>query len=338
MLYIICGDDNFRCHQTLQDIKASLGNDEMISINTSLLDGRKLTQKELSDVCGAVPFMSPNRLVIVEGLLKRFQSGDRQAKTNGSDENGENGAKGQKDWQVFAEYIKQIPETTVLILFDVDMDSKAYSPLLKALSPLAKEVFSLSELKGRELISWIRDYTVSNKRKITVSAVNILADYAGADLWLLSGELDKLMIYCGEREITEKDVKEVTSFVREENIFALVDAVLDGRVKEAQLMLHRMLNYGTAPQQIMGMIERQLSIILRVKELSRELPPMEVKAKLGLSPKYPLDKTIKQAKNFTIPRLRRAFHCLLDTDVAIKTGKYEDYLALDLMVIDLCRH
>jgi DNA polymerase III delta subunit len=36
--------------------------------------------------------------------------------------------------------------------------------------------------------------------------------------------------------------------------------------------------------------------------------------------------------------LRKAFHCLLDTDVAIKTGKYEDDLALDIMVIELCKN
>jgi DNA polymerase III delta subunit len=36
-------------------------------------------------------------------------------------------------------------------------------------------------------------------------------------------------------------------------------------------------------------------------------------------------------------RLRKSFHALLDTDVAIKTGKYEDDLALDLLVIEMCR-
>jgi DNA polymerase III subunit delta len=338
MLYIICGDDNFRCHKTLQDIKTRLGNDDMAGMNTSLLDGRKLTLKELSDVCDAVPFMSSHRLVVVDGLLKRFQPGEKQARNGETEENGENGIKNQKDWKEFTEYVKQIPQTAVLVLFDADIDLKANNPMLKAVTPLATEVFYLNEIKGKELTSWIKEYVSSNKSKISSAAVTMLADYAGADLWLLSGELDKLITYCGENEIRDTDVKEITSFVREENIFSLVDSVLDGKVKEAQLMLHRMLNYGTAPQQIMAMIDRQLSIVLRVKELSRDLPPLEMKAKLGLSPKYPLDKTMKQARNFSIPRLRKAFHCLLDTDVAIKTGKYEENLALDLMIIDLCRN
>jgi DNA polymerase III subunit delta len=209
---------------------------------------------------------------------------------------------------------------------------------LKSLSLVADKVFQLNELKGRELATWIKDFAAANKYKISAAAVNLLADYVGGDLWLLAGELNKLMTYCGGREITDKDVRDITNFAREDSIFVLVDSILEGKIKDAQVMLHRMLTYGTAPQQILAMIERQLSIVLRVKELSHDIPLPEIKSRLGLHPRYPLDKTLKQARSFTIPRLRKAFHCLLETDVAIKTGKYEDDLALDLMVIELCKN
>jgi DNA polymerase III subunit delta len=334
MFYIICGDDNYRCHQALDEIKAGLGNQELVSMNTTVLDGRKLTIRELSEVCDVVPFMSPNRLVIVEGLLKRFQPGERQSRSNG---NGENGEQPLKEWQTVATYVKGIPASTVLVLFEPDIDTKMPNPLIKALSPSADKVVQLNELKGRELAAWIKEYAVKNKCKISAAAVTLLADYIGGDLWSLVGELNKLMLYCEGREVNDKDVREITSFAREESIFVLVDSVLEGRIKEAQNMLHRMLKYGTAAQQVLAMIERQLSIILRVKELSHDLPPQEIKERLGLHPKYPLDKTLKQARSFTIPRLRKSFHCLLDTDVAIKTGKYSDDLALDLLIIEMCK-
>ena len=335
MFYIIQGDDNYRCHQTLADIKAGLGSADVVSVNTTVLDGRRLAARELSDVCNVVPFMSSHRLVIVEGLLKRFQPGEKQGRSNG---NGDNGEQTAKDWQGIADYIKTMPATTVLVLFETDLDPKAPNPLLRTLSPVADKVFQLTELKGKELATWIKEYASANKCKVTAAAVNLLADYIGGDLWLLAGELNKLMTYCGAREITDKDVREITSFAREDNIFVLVDCVLEGKIKEAQVMLHRMLTYGTAPQQILAMIERQLSIVLRVKELSHDVPQPEIKERLGLHPRYPLDKTLKQARTFTIPRLRKAFHCLLETDIAIKTGKYEDDLALDIMVIELCRN
>jgi len=334
MFYIIYGDDSYRCQAALNDIKAALGSQDMLSVNTTLLDGRKLTIRTLSDVCSVVPFMAPSRLVIVEGLFKRFQSGEKQPRAYGG---GDEGNQNLKEWQGISDFIKAMPTSTVLVMFEPDLDPRSSNPLVKALSPVADKVLQLSEMKGRELTAWIKDHTVKNGARISPAAVILLADYIGGDLWSLSGELNKLMTYCQDREISETDVREITSFAREENIFALVDAVLEGRIKEAQLMLHRMLLYGTAPQQILSMIERQLTIILRVKELSQGKPQQEIRERLGLHPKYPLDKTLKQSRTFTPARLRKTFHALLDTDVAIKTGKYEDNLALDLLVIELCR-
>ncbi len=333
MFYIIHGNDSYRCHQALNEIKAGMGSADIVEVNTTVLDGRRLTTRALMDVCSVVPFMASGRLVIVEGLLKRFQPGERQNRSNGGNE--EVGP-ALKEWQGIVEYIKTMPQTTVLVIFDAELDPKAVNQLLKSLSPFADRVFQMNEIKGRELTAWIRDYTTRNQGKITSSAVTLLADYIGGDLWSLTGELNKLMIYCEGREINDSDVREISSFAREESIFALVDAVLEGRIKDAQLMLHRMLKYGTAPQQILTMIERQLTVILKVKELSHS-NQQEIRENLGLHPRYPLEKTLRQARSFTIPRLRKAFHALLDTDIAIKTGKYEDDLALDLLVIELCK-
>lgn len=336
MLYIICGNDNYRCHQSLNEIKAGLGSQDIVSVNTTLLDGRKLAMRALCDVCNIVPFMAPKRLVIVEGLLKRFGSGDRQLRSNNG--GGDEGGQSLNEWQGITEYIGKMPATTVLVFFEPDLDPKGYNSLLKSLTPLADKVLQFSEMKGRELSLWIKDYSAKSGTSISGAAIALLADYIGGDLWSLTSELNKLSTYCQGREITDGDVREISSYAREENIFALVDAVLEGRIKEAQVMLHRMLLYGIAPQQILAMIEKQLSIIVRVKELSQGLPQTEIKERLGLHPKYPLDKTLRQARTFTISRLRKAFHALLDTDVAIKTGKYEDDLALDLLVIELCKN
>jgi DNA polymerase-3 subunit delta len=334
MFYIICGDDSYRCQQALNEIKAGLGSPDMVSVNTTVLDGRKLTTRALTDVCSVVPFMATSRLVIVEGLLRRFQPGDRQSRSNGG--GGEEASQSLKEWQNIPEFLKLMPQTTVLLLFDAELESKAVNQLFKSLAPAADRVFQLNEIKGKELAAWIRDYTVKSGGKISGGAVSLLADYMGGDLWSLTGELNKLMTYCEGREISDSDVREISSFAREESIFVLVDAVLEGRIKDAQLMLHRMLKYGTAPQQILTMIDRQLSIILRVKELSQGTQ-QEIRENLGLHPRYPLEKTLRQARAFSVPRLRKAFHALLDTDVAIKTGKYEDDLALDLLIIEMCK-
>ena len=73
MVYVLFGDEDFLLHQELEGIKASLGPDDMAELNTTRLAGQNLSLLELKAVCDAVPFLASNRLVIVEGLLKRFE-------------------------------------------------------------------------------------------------------------------------------------------------------------------------------------------------------------------------------------------------------------------------
>lgn len=333
MFYIIYGNDNYRCHEALKKIKLDMGNSEIADINTVRLDGRKITVSQLTEVCNMVPFMAGKRLVIIEGMLKRFQIGDRQ--TEGDDKEEEN--QHLSEWRKFIDYIKVMPDSTLLVLFDPDLDLKANNPLLKSFIPVADNVLQFGDLRGKELITWIKEYASKKGGRITPAALTLLADYLGGDLWSLSSEIDKLITFCGNREITDDDIRKMTAFVREENIFSLVDSVLEGKIKEAQQMVHRMLKYGTSPLQIMALIEKQLQVILIIKGMPVNMPSAQIKEKLGLNPRYPLEKTLKQSRAFTISRLRHCFHCLLDTDLAIKTGKYEDELALNLMIIELCK-
>jgi DNA polymerase III delta subunit len=56
---------------------------------------------------------------------------------------------------------------------------------------------------------------------------------------------------------------------------------------------------------------------------------------LGLKSGYSLDKTLGQAKLYDVEGVKRAYDKLLETDSAIKTGKYSDKLALELLVTEL---
>jgi DNA polymerase III delta subunit len=48
-----------------------------------------------------------------------------------------------------------------------------------------------------------------------------------------------------------------------------------------------------------------------------------------------LDKTLSQTKLYDFEGIKQAYDKLLETDLAIKTGKYSDKLALELLVTEL---
>jgi DNA polymerase-3 subunit delta len=327
MLHILYGQDDFSLNQAVERIKAGLGDRETVATNTTRLEGKQLTLGELRNKCDAAPFLSPHRLIIVDGLLGRFevkQSRPRSNKRKSRD--------GLGEWENLDSYIEQMPETTVLVL--VDEEVKGNNPLLERLSPLS-EVTTFPLLKGKELKNWIRGRVKAEGGNITPQAVNVLAELIGGDLWAMNGEIQKLLLYSQGRPVSEDDVRQLVSHVQEANIFALVDAVAEGRTELAQLILHRLYDDGVPPTYILVMITRQFRLIARAKDLEKGLSRLQIQDRLGLKASYSLDKTLGQAKLYDFEGVERAYDKLLETDLAIKTGKFSDKLALELLVTEL---
>jgi DNA polymerase-3 subunit delta len=327
MLYILYGQDDFSLNQAMKEIKAGLGDREMVATNTTDLEGQHLTLSELRNKCAAAPFLSSHRLVIVDGLLGRFevkQSKPRSVKGKSGD--------GLGEWEGLASYIKQMPETTVLML--VDEEVKGNNPLLKKLSSLA-EVRAFPLLRGRDLKAWIRQRVKGEGGDIIPQAVDLLAELIGGDLWAMDGEIQKLLLYSQERPINEDDVRQLVSHIQEANIFALVDAVAEGRTELAQRILHRLYDEGVAPIYILVMITRQFRLIAQARDLGKGLSRLQIQDRLGLKSSYGLDKTLSQAELYDFEGVKRAYAKLLEADLAIKTGKYSDKLALELLVTEL---
>jgi DNA polymerase-3 subunit delta len=331
MFYILYGQDDFSLHQALEEIKHGLGDSEMLATSTTKLDAEHLTLNELKGNCNAAPFLSAYRLVIVNGLLRRFEPkqsksrGGKHATTESQNELGE--------WQGVVSYIKEIPETTVVIL--VDGRISGYNSLLRKLSPLAK-VSTFPLLRGRGLRNWIQQRVAEGGGEISPQAASLLAELIGGNLWAMSSEIDKLLLYSQGHSIDEDDVTKLVSHAQEANIFALVDAILEGRIKTAQNMLHRLYQEGASPVYVLAMITRQFRLIALTKDLDSSLSRPQIQNKLGLTSSYSLDKTLTQAKLYDFEHIKQAYSKLLETDLAIKTGKYSDQLALELLVADLC--
>jgi DNA polymerase-3 subunit delta len=183
---------------------------------------------------------------------------------------------------------------------------------------------------------WIERRVKDTGGEISPQAVNTLAKFVGNDLWTMANEVDKLVLFAAGRRIGEADVKAVVSYAREESVFTLVDAVLESRGGVAQETLQQLLRAGAEPVYLLTMIARQARIIFLVKEMmGRGKSRADIQTKLGLTSDFVLRKAWSQAEKYSPARLRVLYHRLLDTDVAIKTGRMEGDIALNILVAEL---
>ncbi len=323
MVYILFGTDDFSLRQKLEEIKSTLGDKESLSLNTTVLDGHRLTASQLVNTCNTVPFLANWRLVVVEGLLERFDQSSSPKQPQLS------------EWQSFVDFIPAKPPSTVLVLIDGKIAKN--NALLKKLAKICK-LHEFPALKGERLRKWVQARAAGHAESISPRAARLLTETAGEDLWVLANEIEKLSLYAKGRRIEEADVQRVTSSAREANIFAMVDAIAEKRMPAAMRLLHQLLTDGTPPTYLLTMMSRQVRLMVQAKELSRQprLSSEEQREQLGLSWNYPIDKLLNQSADYSKDRLVAIYEKILDTDLAIKTGKWQDELALDLLVVDVC--
>jgi len=331
LLYILFGQDSFSLRESLEEIKRDLGDPELLATNTTILDGQQLTLEQLRTATETIPFLAEKRLVIIQGLLERFEPKGRSARQRRAKKaSGE-----QNSPKSFSTHISQIPDSTVLVL--IGNKVRTNNPLLRALSGNA-QVKTFPLLKNTKLHYWIQKRVTQEGGSISSSAVDLLAELVGNNLWIMASEINKLVLFTSGRRIEAEDVRAVVSYAQETNVFAMVDAILELKAGVAEQRLQQLLVSGAAPAYLMVMLSRQVRMIVRAKELRNQgKSEAEIQDKLNLTSAFALGKVLSQADRYSTTRLKEVYYRLLETDLSIKTGKYQGELALNLLIAELCQ-
>lgn len=328
MLHIFTGDDNYTIRQALEEIKKGIGDHTALMTNTTILEGRQVTIEQLQNACETVPFLAEKRLVVVEGLLARFESKGRPGRKKATRNNGN-----QEEYKAFAEIVKRVPEFTELVLIDGKINTN--NPFMREMLP-TKRVRTFPLLKEAQLREWIERRVKADGGSISPEAVKLLIRFVGNDLWMMANEVDKLNLFSAGRRIEVADVTMAVSYAQEASVFSMVDAIVESRAGVAQELYQQLIRQGAAPAQLLVMLGRQVRIIYQIKDMrSRRITRSEIQSKLGLTSDFVLRKAWEQADRYSKSRLEEVYHKLLEADMSMKTGKYEGELALNILIAEL---
>jgi DNA polymerase-3 subunit delta len=329
-ILILHGEDDFALAERLTQLKASLGDPSMASLNTTELEGKSVTLSELRGLCDSLPFLTDQRLVIVRGLLARLTGkSDGDEAQSGSSADFIDG---------LIDYFGAFPESTSLVLYETKSINEK-SRLLKAVGQVpGAQLVKIDVPKGSELTKWILKRAKAADGEFTIAGAEALASAAGDEPRLLANEIDKLLAYVNwARPVEPADVEKLTPAAGEAIIWDLVDAL---GARNAQLALNRFHTLLAMPSQdqfaIFSMIVRQFRFLLQTKEIVEKGGTVNaVMQTLEIKSSFPADKYIKQCRNFSLPQLEVIYHKLLDLDLALKSGAGEDTTALDTFIAGL---
>ncbi|MCH5255691.1 MAG: DNA polymerase III subunit delta [Lachnospiraceae bacterium] len=306
-LYLLYGEEAYLIKQYRDRLKAALI-DSGDSMNYHYFEGKDINIGEVIDLAETLPFFSDRRVIIIEnsGL---FKHGGEQ----------------------LADYLKEASETTFFVLVENEIDKR--SKLYKAVSAKGRAV----EFKAQDesvLKRWILGILKKENKKITENDLQLFLEKTGTDMENISKELEKLICYCIDKDVINgEDIEAVCVRQINNQIFDMMNAIAEKRQKEAMELYYDLLTLKEPPMRILFLLARQFNLLLQVKKLNgKGYSSKVIGENVGL-PGFIAGKYVNQAAKFSIEDLRLAVSDCIETEEAVKTGKMNDVLSVELLLI-----
>jgi DNA polymerase-3 subunit delta len=190
-------------------------------------------------------------------------------------------------------------------------------------------------LREGELYQWLGREAQALGKSLNAAAAQRLAEIVGENLSELSQELNKLALFAGpEKALTPNLVSQLASHSRTYNIFALVDTLGEREASKCLSALDHLLDLGEPPAKILGMLARQLRLLMRIKETPPGMAPEAQARSLGV-PQYQLKKMAAQAGRFSVQGLRAHLALLHQADLRLKTSTGDPRLCLEWALLQM---
>jgi DNA polymerase-3 subunit delta len=333
--------------EALAQIRARIADDPALAeLNTVVLDGRQASLSDLQFACEALPFLAERRLVVAEGMLRRVAPAKARAKAGAGSEAAAPEEAPPPDpplQQALLAYIGTIPETTELVFVEDELLTAGAT--LRRITELQRDrqatvIVCAAPRKG-DLPGWIRNRAKMRQVALDAAAIADLVEFVGDDLRQLDQELIKLGDYAAggtkqPRTISRADVRRLVPETRAASVFDLVEALgTNNLAVAARLMAHALDVDGEQPLRLLALIGRQYRLILMARALQMQgSGPAEMAKQLGV-PDWTVPKLLSQASRHSFEHLQGALEHILAADEAIKTGRFTDREAMDLLLAEL---
>jgi len=348
-ILFLYGNDEYAIARRLREFTSIFADASEAEMNTAHLDARSMTESDWGNAVNVLPFMAKQRLVILASPSARFaKPGPKAGETEDAQAaQGQGGIKPDAESQAearrrFLGSLERVPETTRLVITEnMELRTKKDREAAERhwLVTWMRKNHHVVELLAQPLVGmmpgWIAKEARAQGGELVGAAASRLADMVGTDTRQAAQEVTKLLTYVNwSRPVTAEDVEALSPLTAAPDVFDMVDALAAGKSRQAQRLLHRLLENQDAFSS-WGMIIRQFRLVLLAREV-RDGGGGEAEAvkALGAQP-FVARKALDQARGFTMPRLEMIYHRLLEIDEGAKTGRMPLDVALDVLVAEL---
>src|ERR1700729_1199466 len=204
-------------------------------------------------------------------------------------------------------------------------------------------VVELARVDEADAARWLMATAESRGMKFEADAARELADALGADMMLISSELEKLMLYASDRRrITLGDVETLVLAAKQRSLYELTDAITARDKPRALALLHGLLNASDGGEDsaighlyMLARTFRQMVVILE-KNVRDSRAIWQPLCQVFPMPPFAAEDLIRQARRYGSRReLTQILRLIARADLELRSSPPDKRLVLERLIYDL---
>jgi DNA polymerase-3 subunit delta len=310
-VYYFFGEDSYNLAFTLHTLEevfkplllSEFDNETIYAEDKSIID--------ILGLAASFPFGSDKKLIIVKEAEKI------------------------KDKKPLKDYASSPAEFTVLAFFHNGSITNLNTEPFKTLD--ANEfLYEAKELKGKNLIDWLISLSEEKGKRLSEENAQVLVDIVGENRNMLEDQFEKICIYLNkEKEITIESIQQVSSELKQFNIFDLQNAIGLKDKAKALTVANNLLDNGAEPTFIIMMLTRYFTGLAKITELKTKNIPIQEAARIVGTHHFYYPNYVKARNLYSDEKLVEVFRGLLKADVSVKTTSADDKTIITLLVAEI---
>lgn len=313
-VYLWYGEDRFLIQEALKVLKSFYFISDPSGSGIETISGKELSPEAIVERANTTSFFA-GRLVIVDEV-PYFQDGQTA------------------DLKPFLDYFSN-PNPSTCLLFMAKSVHKGRK-LYKGLAKVGEILEFCAPKRLQEWLAWVQSELKERGKSMETQTAFQFIDRVGHHTGILSQELDKLVIFSGDRrKLTAEDMAMVSIRTIEASVFDLLDAVANRSSVKALGTLHEVL-LEEHPLKVLSLLARQVRLLLGCNALRRRGGnAAEAPSLLGIS-SFEAQKVWQQSIKLSYEQLSKALSECMKTDLALKTSAGDPELLLEMMIVKFC--
>lgn len=314
-LYLFHGEEDFLIEETVDLLLEYAVDASSKSFNLDVIQGGEADVKDVVSHASSFPMMAERRVVIVRDAEKLVATGANR--------------------DILLRYLEHPLASTVMVFVTPKADMRL--AVFKAFQERGI-VVEFKPLYENLIPGWITKRVAQYGRTITSEASQLMQAYVGRSLREIHNEIDKLLIYVGEKQTIEPDdVNAVVGISKHYNVFELQKAIGQCDPPLAIDILEHMMDAGESPLGMIVMLTRYFHKLWVLPSLRKQLnSEYELASGLGVRLSF-IKEYVAASQRFSPTRIEEAFALLLEADVTLKSTMEDPRVVMTALVCKLIK-